>query len=155
MGEGGTGLMIPATPLIRPATALSVPRSLTMTKNPLPQRRYPWGDDIEVGLLNSKEAGIGKTSALGAFPQDKSPYGCQEMAGNVWEWTRSLYQPYPYQLDDKRECLAAPRSEYRALRAVAPFYDSMIAVGCFSRKGFNPDIRHHYRGFRVFSPQSL
>ncbi len=30
---------------------------------------------------------------VGAIPQNASPYGCLDMAGNIWEWTRSLYHP--------------------------------------------------------------
>jgi formylglycine-generating enzyme required for sulfatase activity/Flp pilus assembly protein TadD len=144
------GLMIPATPLIRSASALSVPRGLTMTSNPLPQRRYPWGDDVEAGHTNSKEAGIYKTSALGAFPQNKSPYGAQEMGGNVWEWTRSLWKPYPYQLNDKREQLDAPRSKHRVLRTCRSFCTSTIGVGCSLRYRYIPGYTYGYRGFRVF-----
>ncbi|HEX8762552.1 MAG TPA: SUMF1/EgtB/PvdO family nonheme iron enzyme, partial [Candidatus Saccharimonadales bacterium] len=28
-------------------------------------------------------------------PKGKSPYGILDMAGNVEEWTRTIYQPYP------------------------------------------------------------
>ena len=159
------GLMIPATPLIRPATALSVPPprigggqgggGLTMMNNPLPQRRYPWGDDAEAGHTNSKEAGIGKTSALGLFPQDKSPYGCQEMSGNVWEWTRSLWKPYPYQLDGEREKLAIPISKDRVFRSGTSFYHSTMGVGCPSRDRNSPNFGSNLRGFRVFGSSYL
>ena len=30
---------------------------------------------------------------VGTIPQNVSPYGCQDMAGNIWEWTTSLYNP--------------------------------------------------------------
>lgn len=30
---------------------------------------------------------------VGAIPQNVSPYGCYDMAGNIWEWTTSLYNP--------------------------------------------------------------
>jgi formylglycine-generating enzyme required for sulfatase activity len=28
---------------------------------------------------------------VGSIPQNVSPYGCYDMAGNIWEWTLSLY----------------------------------------------------------------
>jgi formylglycine-generating enzyme required for sulfatase activity len=46
---------------------------------------YPWGDDWESGICNS-ERKLGRTSAVGIFPRDKSPFGLYDMAGNVWEW---------------------------------------------------------------------
>jgi len=50
-------------------------------------REYPWGDWQE-GRCNSQEAGIGTTTPVGQYaPHGDSPYGCMDMAGNVWEWT--------------------------------------------------------------------
>ena len=54
-------------------------------------KAYPWGDG-EVGeRANVYESGVGNASAVGCFPQGASVYGCEEMIGNVWEWTRSTY----------------------------------------------------------------
>lgn len=36
---------------------------------------------------------IGAPLAVGAIPQNVSPYGCYDMAGNIWEWTLSPYHP--------------------------------------------------------------
>jgi len=47
---------------------------------------YPWGNTFDKRLCNSDEGGIGHTTAVNAYPQGKSPYGCFDMAGNVWEW---------------------------------------------------------------------
>jgi formylglycine-generating enzyme required for sulfatase activity len=47
--------------------------------------RYPWGDTFEDDRCNSVHAGLGRTSAVGAFPKGNTPDGCADMAGNVWE----------------------------------------------------------------------
>lgn len=68
-------------------------------------RRYPWGNSFEAELANvGYTAG---TTPVGSFPKGASPYGAMDMAGNVWEWTSSLYKPYPYDPHDGREDLAA------------------------------------------------
>ncbi len=68
-------------------------------------RRYPWGEQPEVGRANINTAhGV---RAVGTFPRGASPYGVMDMAGNVWEWTSSRYQPYPYDASDGREDLKA------------------------------------------------
>ncbi len=54
-------------------------------------RIYPWGNQFEKDLCNSAETGIGGTTEVGHFPNSKSPYGCHDMAGNVWEWMENRY----------------------------------------------------------------
>jgi len=51
-------------------------------------RVYPWGDDWADGRCNTWEGQVGGTTAVGYYsPQGDSPWGCADMAGNVWEWT--------------------------------------------------------------------
>ncbi len=49
-------------------------------------RQYPWGEEFDLNKCNSKETGIGHTMPVSQYPNGVSPYGCHDMAGNVWEW---------------------------------------------------------------------
>ena len=48
---------------------------------------YPWGNEFKVGLSNTVTSNIIGTTAVGVFPEGKSPYGVMDMTGNVSEWT--------------------------------------------------------------------
>ena len=96
-----------------------------------------------------------KTTSVHAYPQGASPYGVLDMAGNVWEWTRSLWgksgkRPdyrYPYRSTDGRENLDAGREERRVLRGGA--FERPQGVRCAYRFRHDPDVRYGDLGFRV------
>ena len=50
-------------------------------------RKYPWGNDWQAGYANAGQTG--STTAVQAFPQGRSAFGCYDMCGNTWEWTES------------------------------------------------------------------
>jgi formylglycine-generating enzyme required for sulfatase activity len=53
-------------------------------------RTYPWGDDFDPALCNSLESGPRRTTPVGMYGDGgRSAYGCDDMAGNVWEWTKN------------------------------------------------------------------
>ena len=57
---------------------------------------FPWGDaDPDSGKTNLFESSYWSVAPIGAFPEGASTYGCQQMIGDVWEWTTSDYVPYP------------------------------------------------------------
>ncbi|HMR99973.1 MAG TPA: SUMF1/EgtB/PvdO family nonheme iron enzyme [Anaerolineales bacterium] len=108
-------------------------------------RVYPWGNDFDPKKTNTSESNIGATSDVGKFsPQGDSPYGCADMAGNVWEWTSSLFKGYPYHADDGREDMHANGA--RVLRG-SSFVNHYRYAHCASRHvAFGNDV-----GFRVAS----
>jgi sulfatase modifying factor 1 len=106
---------------------------------------YPWGNQWDLKRCNSREDGPGDTTPVGAYPEGTSPYGLQDMAGNVWEWCRSLYKPYPYNAKDGRE--DTETEGLRVVRGGAFYVESYIR--CAYRNGYNPLIPDMALGFRV------
>jgi formylglycine-generating enzyme required for sulfatase activity len=58
-------------------------------------RVYPWGSDFVAENGNFYEGGIRGTTAVGSFAAGASPYGVEDMAGNVREWTADDFVAYP------------------------------------------------------------
>src|SRR2546421_4120334 len=60
------------------------------------KQEFPWGNaEPDKRHGNLFENGLWSVAPIGAFPESQSAYGCQQMIGNVWEWTTSDYVPYP------------------------------------------------------------
>jgi formylglycine-generating enzyme required for sulfatase activity len=91
------------------------------------------------------------TTPVGTYPEGASPYGLLDMAGNVWEWTRSDYKGYPYDPKDGRENLEAER--YCVLRGGA-FGSYASGVRCASRDWDAPYTQWNQVGFRVMLASS-
>jgi iron(II)-dependent oxidoreductase len=119
-------------------------------------RVYPWGNEWDKDRCNTSESGLGRTSAVGMYPAGISPYGCLDMAGNVWEWTSSLWgktfiKPdfrYPYRPDDGRENLEAGDEILRVLRGGSWSSDQDNARCAYRVRNF-PNDRDVIMGFRV------
>lgn len=58
-------------------------------------RLFPWGDEYQKGWANVGVDGAKALVSGGRYPKDVSPYKIHDLAGNVMEWTRSWYEPYP------------------------------------------------------------
>ena len=66
-------------------------------------RIWPWGDDSPTERHCNFNMNIGDTTPVGNYPDGAGPYDVLDMAGNVWEWTSSLFKPYRYDANDGRE----------------------------------------------------
>ncbi len=57
-------------------------------------RIYTWGSQWNASFANTRDAGRGRLTDVGSFPQGSSPSGAVDMIGNVWEWTASDLTKY-------------------------------------------------------------
>jgi formylglycine-generating enzyme required for sulfatase activity len=109
-------------------------------------RLYPWGDRWDRTRGNSSENGLRTTSPVGTYPNGASPYGALDMAGNVWEWTSSLIQRYPYTQSNGRE--DAESTDSRVLRG-GSWDNGPRGVRTAGRGAYQPDYARDNVGFRI------
>ena len=117
---------------------------------------FPWGNSIDPGKANYKETGHGAVCAVGSFPEGATPYGVLDMAGNAWEWLRTLWGSdentpqfgLPYTETDGRENREAPPTVLRCMRGGAFTVEASRAASTF-RDGVVPTSRDDADGFRV------
>jgi formylglycine-generating enzyme required for sulfatase activity len=120
-------------------------------------RIYPWGDAWISGRCHiSERTEATDTVPVGSYLAGSSPCGVEDMIGNVWEWTRSLWGrelrratfTYPYEPNDGRENLDAASDVRRILRGASYLANIEAARGAaryrYSPRNFFPSV-----GFRV------
>jgi formylglycine-generating enzyme required for sulfatase activity len=108
-------------------------------------RIYPWGNEADPNRANFTETGLGAPSAVGCFPGGQSPYGCEDVSGNVGEWCRSRRREYTeLEQDDDDLTGYSPR----VVRG-GGFNNYEPYVRCAVRIWNLPDDRDGFFGFRV------
>ena len=106
-------------------------------------RIYPWGSEPRPDRATYQARG---TTAVGSHQCPECPFGLSDMAGNVWEWTRSPYQPYPYDPIDDFEDL---ENESLWVMRGGSFTDPAHFVRGANRGGADPGARRAFIGFRI------
>ena len=108
-------------------------------------RVYPWGHrpDNKKANVRGMDDQYRYPAPVGNFPQGKSPYGLMDMAGNVWEWTDSWYQPYPGN-DQKSDQFG----EKLKVAKGGSWFSNMDLARTTLRGKMLPDQRQNYVGFR-------
>lgn len=147
------GFQIPDEPIIRDIAKLSAPVQVDFHVNPFPKRIYPWGDIVNAEYANVQGAEIGTTSCVGCFAGGVTVYGCEEMSGNVFDWTCCSPDMYAY-----AEHAGMTSPAFRIMRG-GYFGDDGRWSHCAYRAGPYPDILENFIGFRIvvspFSPTNL
>ena len=125
---------------------------------------WPWGDEPPDRSLCNFDRQVKDTTPVGAYsPQGDSPYGCADMAGNIWEHVSSQEMPYPYETADGREAfpisytvwetygpLEPPPSDYQwTILRGGSYMDNGAVARCASRGRTHHDWARSKDGFRV------
>jgi formylglycine-generating enzyme required for sulfatase activity len=109
---------------------------------------YPWGNQWSLDKSNHPYKHSTGTEPTGSYPEGQSPYGLNDMSGNVWEWVDSYYLPHPGN--------PVTRAEYgkdkRVLKGGSWFdclsYGCGLSAPTFNRSFFTPEVKNNSFGFR-------
>ncbi len=110
------------------------------------RRRYPFGNRASDDTANIRDALVGQTCAVGIFPQDVTPEGIYDMAGNVWEWCSTREAAFPYRAGDGRE---DPQGEGSRVLRGGSYENSRREIHCTQRRAVAPHTRMKLIGFRL------
>jgi ergothioneine biosynthesis protein EgtB len=117
---------------------------------------YPWGRPAPDQTRCNHSHLVGKTTAVTAYPQGASAYGCHDLLGNVWEWTSDRFAgydgfvPFPYRgysqtyFDGQHYVLKGGSWATRSWALRAAF-----------RNWYHPHVREVLAGFRCASSEAM
>ena len=110
---------------------------------------YPWGEaalTVSRGNFGGEQGGV---TPVGAYPAGRSATGCDDLLGNVWEWTDTWFEgypefvPYPYQGYSQTYFDKAHRVLRGGSWATRPW-----ALRSTFRNWYHPWVRQLFAGFR-------
>ncbi|UCH34996.1 MAG: SUMF1/EgtB/PvdO family nonheme iron enzyme [Armatimonadota bacterium] len=134
-------------------------------------RLFPWGSDWDskrcrnFGLITGKTyvseaASLSATvawleshdpfrhgpAAVGSYPAGDSPYGCADMAGNVWEWCAGWYDEKAHQRHARGDLAPPASGAYKPLRGGSWLVHPPLLFRCAEGGLTHPADRYHYYG---------
>lgn len=124
-------------------------------------RRWPWGNDWQWGLCNivgekfgadvrsqgKEKDGYIYPAPVGSFAAGRSPYGCDDMAGNAAEWVGDWYAPDAYKTDSSENPRGPKTGAERVVRGGSS-QNLPSNVRCAIRAHREPDFKTFILGFR-------
>jgi iron(II)-dependent oxidoreductase len=112
-------------------------------------RLFPWGDEPPTERHANLDRRHLQPVPVGSYPAGRSFFGCEQMIGDVWEWTQSDFLPYPgfeaFPYREYSEVFFGNR--YRVLRG-GSFATLSVAIRNTFRNWDLPQRRQIFAGFR-------
>ena len=123
-------------------------------------RNFPWGNRLDSGEranfadVNKKlpwaeptiDCGFAETSPVGSFPRGASPFGLEDMAGNVWEWCLDCLVPYP---GKERANPRGPMGGTRQIYRGGSWKSRIASLRTTTRASNSPAYSANDVGFRI------
>jgi len=114
------------------------------------ERRYPWGNEWHENWVNMHHDtdGFAATAPIGSYPNNVSPYGVYDMAGNAWEWVWDFHGKHYYKHSERKNPKGPKTGVKHVMRGGSWLYDVPYFVVTSNRSPGRPWIRKKYVGFR-------
>ncbi len=113
------------------------------------KRLSPWGDHGPEGRLGNSNVLTEGSTPVGQSSAGRSPYGCSDMLGNVWEWTATWFRPYLGFTAFPYDGYSVPYfdQQHRVLRGGSWATRHHVLRTTF-RNWYQPWVREIFAGFR-------
>jgi iron(II)-dependent oxidoreductase len=113
------------------------------------KRIYPWGDTMPGNQQANLDAAVLGCVDVAAHGEGDSLWGCRQMIGNVWEWTASVFAPYPGFAPDVYAEYSQPWFGSRKVLRGGAWATRSRLINNTYRNFFPPDRRDIFAGFRT------
>lgn len=114
------------------------------------ERAYPWGNDQPDRRRGNFDSQRWDPVSVTATPLGDSAFGISQLVGNGWEWTSTIFQPFPgFRPYPCYPGYSAPffDGEHYVLKGASPRTDARLLRRSF-RNWFRPNFPYVYAGFR-------
>ena len=120
------------------------------------ERRYPWGNHAPTAALAN--FGVGARFSygqalmpVGRYKSAQSPYGLDDMAGNVWEGLQDWYDGSYYEASPEENPTGPESGHLKVVRGGA-WSELPNYLLTYGRVKLPPNTRNSYTGFRCVQP---
>lgn len=113
------------------------------------KRKYPWGELSPTPEHANLDGGLLAPIDVNALPAGDSAFGCRQMLGNVWQWTSSIFLPYPGFVPDMYADYSQPLfGQTKVLRGGSWVTRARLIHNTY-RNYYGPDRNDIFAGFRT------
>ena len=114
-------------------------------------RFYPWGDAFDPSwcTMRDSHAGVPRPSEISGAPLDESVYGVRGTAGNVLDWTATLYALDGQVQDGAALVVRSDETVGRRVTRGGSWNDAASSARCATRYNLDPTLRLNFLSFRI------